>query len=215
MPGHRVRCTFSCGRAWRPAVVARLARTLSIRMQPTPPDPRSPKDVWDDQHKSLTDEPLAWQLKADSLIDSFEILIAADTVKMENNLSGRRFLGVAYMLAGFAIENLLKGQLVARKAHRSDGGIFKLKTHDLRQLATDAGQKMSTEQARLLERIQEFTVWTARYPVPMNSEDMRPRTTPDGGFAPRTYHHAGEDWPAIRELLVKFRHELVRLRDAR
>ena len=30
-PGHRVRCTLSCGRAWRPAVVARLARTLGPR----------------------------------------------------------------------------------------------------------------------------------------------------------------------------------------
>ena len=30
----RVRCTFSCGRAWRPAVVARLARTLAIHHAP-------------------------------------------------------------------------------------------------------------------------------------------------------------------------------------
>ena len=179
-------------------------------MHSTPPDARSPGEVWDEQHRRLTDEPFAWMLKADSLIDAFEILIADDERKAAGNLVGRRVQSVAYMLAGFAIENLLKGHMVAAGKRRDENGEFKLQTHKLRKLAVDAGHSLSEDQNRLLERIQEFTVWTARYPVPMNPEDMRPRPTPDGGFAPRTYHRAGEDWQEIRSLLRQFKEALLR-----
>jgi hypothetical protein len=151
-------------------------------------------------------------LKADSLSDAFEVLIADDERKAAENTQGRRVQSVAYMLAGFAIENMLKGTMVAAGKHRSESGQFKLKTHDLRQLAVSAGHTLNEEENRLLERVQEFTVWTARYPVPINPEDMRPRATPDGGFAPRTYHRLGEDWPAIRSLLSQFKEELLRQR---
>ena len=116
------------------------------------------------------------------------------------------------MLAGFAIENLLKGQLVARESPFNENGKFKFGTHDLRQLASDAGYQMDEAENRLLERIEEFTVWTARYPVPIGSDSMRPRPTPDGGFAPRTYHQLGEDWPAIRAFFERFKNELNQLR---
>ena len=116
-------------------------------------------------------------LKADSLSDAFEILIADDERKATENAQGSTVQSVAYMLSGFAIENLLKGHMVASGKHRGNSGEFKLKTHDLRQLAVDAGHSLNEEENRLLERIQEFTVWTARYPVPINPEDMRPRPT--------------------------------------
>ena len=175
-------------------------------MKATPADPRSPKEAWDEQHRLLSNLPIAWQLKAESLIAAFEVLIADDERMERENLPGRRIQSVAYMLAGFAIENLLKGQLVARNEHRDSNGKFRLVTHDLRQLAFDAGYTLNEDENRLLERIQEFTVWTARYPVPLDSEAMRPRPTPEGGFAPRTYHQIGEDWPAIREFFERFRH---------
>ena len=177
-------------------------------MQPTPPDPRSPGEVWDEQHRLLIDEPVSWMLKAESLIDAFEVLLADDERRATETLRPRRVQSVAYMLAGFAIENLLKGKLVAADKHRGESGEFKLKTHDLRQLALDAGNTLTAAEDRLLERIQEFTVWTARYPVPINREDMRPRPTPDGGFAPRTYHRLGEDWVAIRSRMSQFKQAL-------
>lgn len=184
-------------------------------MQATPPDPRSPKEVWDEQHRLLANDPLAWQLKAQSLIAAFEVLIADDERQTAENIRGRRIQSVAYMLAGFAIENLLKGQLIARQQHLDAAGKFKLGHHDLRQLAVDAGYSMDGAENRLLERIQEFTVWTARYPVPLNSDSMRPRTTPGGGFAPRTYHHLGEDWPAVRAFFARFENDLHHHRSQR
>lgn len=163
------------------------------------------------QHALLIDQPISWQLKAESLMDAFEVLIENDEHRAATG-QHRRVLSVAYMLAGFAIENLLKGQMVARNGHRDAHGQFKLKTHDLRQLAQEAGYELDEAASRLLERTQEFTVWTARYPAPILSDDMRPRPTPDGGFAPRTYHQGGEDWPALRSILRRFRDDLCSLR---
>lgn len=180
-------------------------------MKATPPDPRSPKEAWEEQHRLLLNQPIAWRLKAESLISAFEVLIADDERLERENLPGRRIQSVAYMLAGFAIENLLKAQLVARNEHCDSNGKFKLGTHDLRQLAVDARYDLTESEGRLLERIQEFTVWTARYPVPLDSEAMRPRPTPEGGFAPRTYHQIGEDWPTIRSFFERFKEDLAYL----
>jgi hypothetical protein len=79
-------------------------------------------------------------------------------------------------------------------------------------LALDCGYVLTDNESRLLERIQEFVVWTARYPIPIDSEAMRPRTTPEGGFAPRTYHQLGADWTPIRSLLFRFKNDLTRIR---
>jgi hypothetical protein len=154
---------------------------------------------------------MIWLLKADSLIAAFDVLIADDERMERENLPGRRVQSVAYMLAGFAIENLLKGILIAEKTPLNENGKFTLKSHELLELAADAGYELVETDQRLLERIQEFTVWTGRYPIPLNSESMRPRSTPDGGFAPRTFHQLSEDWPTIRVLFGRFRDDLSRV----
>lgn len=62
------------------------------------------------------------------------------------------------MLAGFAMENLLKGQLVARQVASERAGRFRFNNHDLRQLARDADYEVSDDEDRLLERVQQFAV---------------------------------------------------------
>lgn len=101
-----------------------------------------------------------------------------------------------------------KGPTHCPAAAPDAAGKFKRSHHALRQLAVDAGYSMDGAENRLLERIQEFTVWTARYPVPLNSDSMRPRPTSGGGFAPRTYHDLGEDWPAMRAFFAHFENDL-------
>lgn len=176
-------------------------------MKPTPPDPRSPKCAWDEQYRLLKGDPWPWLLKAESLMAAFEALIADDEHRVQDGRP-RRVQGVAYMLAGFAMENLLKGRLIAQQDAAARAGPFKFKGHDLRQLAQDAGCTLSDDESRMLERVEQFAVWTGRYPIPMNPEDMRPRELPGGGFAPRTFHQLGEDWPAIRALVTRFNADL-------
>lgn len=180
-------------------------------MTTTAPDPRSPKEIWELQHQILMSTPINWLMKAESLMDAFEVLIADDLVRAETGRP-RRVLSVAYMLAGYAMENLLKGQLIARQPRQADSSKpskFKFKSHDLGKLARAAGYSLTVEEAILLERIEQFTLWTARYPAPIDVDDMRPRPTLHGGFAPRTFHALGEDWDPIRCLLSRFKTDLV------
>src|SRR5205085_1848679 len=118
-----------------------------------------------------------------------------------------RLSGVAYMLAGFAVEVLMKARLVHRGNALDSKGVFRLRTHDLLQLAADTSFKVSDDEARLLERLTEYAVWAGRYPIPLTSEAMRPRPTPGGGFASATFHFVGEDWGAIRDLAARLRND--------
>lgn len=152
---------------------------------------------------------MSWLLKADSLIDAFEVLVADDERMEEQNLPGRRISSVAYMLAGFAVENLLKGKLITTTPHLDDNGKFILGSHYLVELSENAGYQLGEAERRLLERMQEFSIWAGRYPMPISSTAMQPRTTPEGGFAPRTCHNPGEDWHAIRALFARFREDLL------
>ena len=173
-------------------------------MKSTPADPRSPKEVWDEQHNLAVNDPTRWLRVAQSLIDAFEILAFRDEQQFAESSARMKPSTVPYMLAGFAIENLLKSHLVACGKHRDELGRFKLLTHDLRQLAHDAGYAVDDADSRLLEKIQEFTLWAARYPAPIDPDAMRPRPTPEGGFAPRTYGQLGADWGLVRDLFVRF-----------
>ena len=177
-------------------------------MTSTPPDPRSPKDAWDEQHLHLAENPIAWVLQADALIAAFETLAHADERALDSGDEPPRLSSVAYMLAGFAIEVLLKGLLVQKTRPLNANGRFVLHSHHLVELAKEANISLIESEPRLLEKLEEFLTWAGRYPVPLTSESMRPRTTPSGGFAPRTYHNLGEDWPAVRSLIERLKQAL-------
>lgn len=68
-----------------------------MKMKPTPPDPRSPEELWNDQHQLLENNPLAWFLKAESLMAAFEVLIADDERRGTTN-ERRRLQRVASLL---------------------------------------------------------------------------------------------------------------------
>ncbi len=171
----------------------------------TPIDKRSPKSVWDDQYRSLAEQPIAWTLMADSLSRVFELLAAQTgrdeeaTPRTEPNLRH-----VTLMIGGFAIENLLKGLLVSANGPWDQEGRFRLDTHNLMQLAQDTNLGLTDDERLVLERLEVFVKWAGRYPIPKTSDDMRPRTLATG-YAPLTYGYADEDIAACRALLAKLR----------
>jgi len=179
-------------------IVGEIANGMKRRA----PDPRSPKAVWDEQHQLLAAMPFAWVLKADELFTAFELVVAkeAESLNQPPQLSS-----VAYMLAGFAVEVLMKGVLVQEGSAVDLKGRFTLDSHDLLKLAERAALTLSDDESRLLERLQEYLTWAGRYPVPLTSEPMRPRALPGGGFAPTTGHWVGEDWPAVRTFVVRLK----------
>lgn len=180
-------------------------------MTSTRPDPRSPGDIWDEQYRLLAENPIAWVIKADTLIAAFEVLAQRDEITLESQDNSPYVSGVAYMLAGFAVEVLLKALLVQNASPWNEKGQFQLKSHDLTELAHAADFNLIEGETRLLEKLEEFLNWAGRYPIPLRSESMRPRTTPSGGFASRTYHNLGEDWTAVRVLIARLKQQLPRI----
>jgi hypothetical protein len=87
------------------------------------------------------------------------------------------------MLSGFALENLLKGILVARDPSRV-GSPQKLFDwgHNLVTLAADANIALSADEDRVMRRLTDYTTWAGRYPTANKTAHMVARPdTPTGG----------------------------------
>jgi hypothetical protein len=78
----------------------------------------------------------------------------------------------AFSLFGSALESIFKGLMVSKNrdligAHKLSPS---LKSHDLVQLANDAGVALSEPETRLLAWVSEVVIWKARYSVPTNTK---------------------------------------------
>jgi hypothetical protein len=81
------------------------------------------------------------------------------------------------LLMGLALENMVKGILVARDSSLVSGGKLSRDltgSHDLLALFNKVGLELSAEDRDLLRRLGECVLWAGRYPVP-KSEDGRTR----------------------------------------
>ena len=106
------------------------------------------------------------------------------------------------MLSGFALENLLKGILVAREPTLTDKIVSKkIKHHKLEDLFKLVGIEIDETESVMVERLTESIIWAGRYPIPLLKDDMvlRKRTlgyTDQGG-----YWEKAQDWPGDNELI--------------
>lgn len=99
---------------------------------------------------------------------------------------GLELMPVYMMLVAFAIENFLKGILIARAPDRvtndrvnqwPGGG------HDLLALSREANLLQGRDEQRLLLNLSIHAIWAGRYPCPLLHRDRLPR--PDGeGWGP-------------------------------
>lgn len=176
-----------------------------------PIDKRSPKEFWDKQHKLSGAMPVVWLLTAEQLLRTFQMLTDQARQDLSDAYGGDESItypisSIAMMLGGFAIENLLKGIKVSQGSQVfDDRGFFTIKTHDILELAVQAGVELDTEEKALLERLEQFVIWAGRYPIPLSSEDLRPRTLDNGGFAPRTCVSIPGDFDAVVSLAEKLK----------
>lgn len=93
---------------------------------------------------------------------------------------------VFYLLAGLALENIMKGILIARdKSLLSKGMISnkKILKHNLSDLFKEVGLALSDRELNLVERVSETVVWAGRYPVPKHESARALRPIP--GSLPR------------------------------
>jgi hypothetical protein len=98
-----------------------------------------------------------------------------------------------FLLMGFALENALKGILVAqgRSAEEAIKG-----SHKLTGLVATCGIELSEDELRLLDNVEVFAVWKGRYQTPRKLEDWKLEFDKNGLPSmpgPLTSHHTHRD----------------------
>jgi hypothetical protein len=90
----------------------------------------------------------------------------------------KRFLSRPYLLlAGFAMENVLKGMLVAGDPLHVSGGVLssELKSHDLLALSKKVPSLvLSREESHFCDIATSAIPYWGRYPIPLRSNDVTP-----------------------------------------
>jgi hypothetical protein len=151
--------------------------------------------------------PISWLLSAERLRDAAEIIIAAEVVReipyfrahdeatqealsiacTGTNESGHAEIKSdppnyppAQLLYAYAIENVLKGLVVANDAGIVDENKIdkELKSHDLIDLSASASVTVQVEKRPVLAALSDLSVWAARYPVATRKEDYLGKETP-------------------------------------
>ncbi|MCX5734999.1 MAG: hypothetical protein NTW68_11825 [candidate division NC10 bacterium] len=160
-----------------------------------------------ERFESLARSPAGWLMAAAELRMSADLVGDRFAEAVGNWLEGRepgRYLHVGavfLMLAGFAIEALLKGIVLAGNPSTvSHGRLPKwLLNHDLSGLMQRANVPLTGDEDELLRRLVEAVQWRGRYPVPRHAGEL-----PDS-------HSVGiPDVNAFRALYDRLERELSR-----
>ena len=141
---------------------------------------------WRDEFELTGENPAAWQVAARAHLTAVNVLLkhrrlpkgSGDSAGRDNELELR--LMPIYLLLGYALENLVKGLLVARGEPATWNASFEkdrsssldrgLRTHCLPELFRVASVKTSAREKRLLEDLRD-AIETEKYPV-----GVRPRS---------------------------------------
>ena len=122
-------------------------------------------------------------------------LVEFDEISRLGDLSeaadvGLRLRGPFFLLAGLAVENLLKAIIVKRMHAENrpvtEGNVLRLERgrHSLIALSRSAQITLSSEEREVLARLSTFVPWAGRYPVPIKKTDTtQSRITRSDDFA--------------------------------
>jgi hypothetical protein len=117
---------------------------------------------------------------AEALMKSANTLFDRYYESVDRNPDGRNpkagmhdweIMPVAYMLTGFALENIIKAIWFCKKPGdlREYRTLFTKRGHDLPWLAESAGiSPLSEDETKMLTCLVEYTTWAGRYPAATN-----------------------------------------------
>ena len=94
---------------------------------------------------------------------------------------------VYFLLIGYAIENLLKGnQLVQHPEYfKPNKKMNDIKTHKLTELCKWCNISLIEEEIVLLNKLTRYVKWQGKYPIPLKSDEMFPMKKSDGTWETR------------------------------
>jgi hypothetical protein len=159
-----------------------------------------------------------WVSKAKELLHAANCLKSIlnsqwSKVKIENgklivNLNEPLVQGPYFMLVAYAIENLLKAIIIHRKKAKLKNRLLlkipdNVHGHDLLKLANKIGIQLDISEQKLLARLTQNSIWSARYPIPLEATDMRTTVKLLNGQNYFSAYFAPNDLPEIDSFLEK------------
>jgi len=178
-------------------------------------------------------KPIMWFLSAERLRDAAEIILS-DQIKQEvpffRAVEEAQFAAMisqdksaqiaclppnyrpGQLLYAFAMENALKGLMIARNQGlvSSRHSISKsIKSHDLLKLANDARFSLAVQEVSVLKALSHISEWAGRYPVATAIDKYNnPENPYPLGLEPDVLLDWGSQHPIMRECLGRMMREL-------
>jgi len=136
----------------------------------------------DNTRFALHGSPTEWADYADELKAAAGVLWVqhAESVALSHDAFGRfshrpTISRSFVLLAGFALENVLKGIIVARDPSQVSGGRLSrtLTSHRIGRLAELARESLDEDEARFCALAEEAIPYWARYPIPLSADRLK------------------------------------------
>lgn len=131
--------------------------------------------------------PTSWLSVGEELMDAAEIIWEynngiqrSETIHTDEEILEQRMISSIsrpyFLLAGFAIENVLKGIIVYDDPTTINTGKLKyIKTHKITQLINEITViELDAKELELFKNIEEAIPYWGRYPIPLKSSGMTP-----------------------------------------
>lgn len=179
---------------------------------------------YSDRYRNRVLDPDAWRQTGQQLLDAAELIAPQVDIFWEKLRSGVQdasswrgwndeFVAIYFMLAAFALENLLKAHIVAIQREELEQSLAAkaclpklLRSHDLHELAIKAGFiEVASEEEQLLRSLTRSSEWYGRYPTPTSAADLDPVVESrhgTGGLSRSAYNSKDRD--NVRRLAREF-----------
>jgi hypothetical protein len=165
-----------------------------------------------------------WIEKADELIVAANLLEAEalgywSEIKVENNqivsVPNRKNVQEAYfLLIAYALENFLKALLIHQNQKTLKGWLLQklpgyLLSHDLIELASKAKFNINVSEEELFCRLSRYSIWKARYPIPLYSDALANMKILSDEKAYFTDYYKPQDINLIHNIIDRLRKYVV------
>lgn len=108
-------------------------------------------------------------------------------------MNDMELISIYYLLAGYALENMLKAIVLTIDSEIATNYPKKIKTHDLGKLSQWGKLDLNPNEMEILDRLKDHIIWMAKYPIPTKLEDMYPKPKADGTWEEGNFSLRGKE----------------------